>query len=139
ENKAISLGYPQLSKNGKITGIATHMPETVMLIRTFLKNESEYRILSGVAHCYLWATWQVGFHIIEVEDEQGEKFKAIEKRINPEMIFFGVILAVPTLSKIIWTKGKLFGWNIQEIEDLLSQTFDTFRFNNKMRFWIQSN
>jgi hypothetical protein len=139
ENKAISLGYPQLLKNGKITGIATRMPETVMLIRKILKNESEYRMLSGVAHCYLWATKQVGFQIIEAEDEQGKKYKALEKHINPEMIFFGNILAVPTLSKVIWAKGKLFGWDIQEIEDLLNQTYYTFRFNSKMRFWIQSN
>ncbi len=137
EDKAISLGYPKLHKNGKRTGIALHMPETVMLIKTILNREPEYRMLSGVAHSYMWSTRQVGFHIIEVEDEQGKKFKALEKHLNPETILFGVNLVIPLLSKVFWTKGKLFGWDIQEIEDLLKKTFDTFRFNNHLRFWNQ--
>lgn len=136
ETNAISLGYPKLSKNGKITGIGTHMPEVVALIRSTLNKESEYRMLSGVAHSYLWATRQVGFQIIEATDDQGQNFKALEKHAHPEMIVFGSNLALPTFAKVFWTMGKLLGWDMQEIEELLNQTFDKFRFNKNLRFWI---
>jgi hypothetical protein len=138
ENKAISLGYPQLSKNGKITGIATHMPEIVRLIRLTLNSESEYRMLSGVAHCYLWATRQVGFQIVEVMDDRRQIIKALEKHAHPEMIVFGINLAIPTFAKVFWEMGKLLGWDIQEISELLDQTFNSIGFNMNQRFWNQS-
>jgi hypothetical protein len=138
ENKAIALGYPQLSKNGKMTGIVTHMPETVGLVKLILDRESEYRLLSSVAHSYLWATRQVGFKLIEATDANGQTIKAVEKHIHPEMILFGINLAVPTFARVFWTIGKLYGWDMQEVEGLLNQVFDEIGFKSNVRFWRQS-
>lgn len=135
EKEAISLGYLPLAKNGKINGIATYMPETIGLIKKTLDKESEYRMLSGVAHCYLWASRQVGFKVIEVKDEFGHTFKALEKHVHPEMIVFGINLAVPTFAKVFWTMGKVFGWDIHAIESILSNTYDAIGFNDNLRFW----
>ncbi len=137
ENKAIALGYPQLSKNGKITGIATHMPETIGLVKLILNNESEYRLLSSVAHSYLWATRQVGFKIIEATDTNGQKIKAVKKHVHPQMVLFGINLAIPTFARVFWTIGKLYGWNMQEVEELLDRVFDEIGFKSSVRFWRQ--
>lgn len=137
EKRAISLGYPQLTKNGKITGIATHMPEVVGLVKITLDKETEYRLLSGVAHSYLWASRQVGFQVVEGMEVKGHKLKAVEKHFHPEMFMFGVSLAIPTLARVFWTIGKQYGWDMQEIEGLLNHTFDELRFNNNLRFWRQ--
>ncbi len=137
ENKAIALGYPQLSKNGKLTGIATHMPETVGLVKIVLNMESEYRLLSSVAHSYLWATRQVGFKLVETTDVNGQKIKAVEKHLHPEMMLFGINLAIPTFARIFWTIGKYYGWDMQEVEGLLERVFDEIGFRSNVRFWRQ--
>jgi hypothetical protein len=137
EKLAISLGYSKLSKDEKITGIATQMPGVVTLVKTTLNRESEYRLLSGVAHSYLWATRQVGFKVIEIPDGRGQEIKVLEKHVHPEMIVFGINLAIPTFAKVFWTIGKLLGWDMNEVEALLSHTFDEAGFNNYLRFWHQ--
>jgi hypothetical protein len=135
--RAISWGYQPLSKNGKMTGIATHMPTTVDLIKKTLDKEMEYRMLSGIAHAFIWATSIIGFRKVEVTNAQGQKIKAFEKHNHPHMVIYGINMALPTLAKVLWVKGKLYGWDMQEIEGLLNQTFDKTGFNNNLRFWGQ--
>lgn len=138
EAEAIALGYQKLTKNGKPTGIAIHMPGTVELVKKTLDKESEYRLLSGIAHSYLWATQQVGFKLIEIPDAEGRKIKAFQKHLHPAMFLFGIILAIPTFARVLWVMGKLYGWDIKEIENVLNQTFDDLGLNDNLRFWRQS-
>jgi hypothetical protein len=138
EAEAIDLGYPKYpSKSGIATGIAIRVPGIVDLIKMTLDKEAEYRLLSGVAHSYLWATRQIGFQVIDVTDADGLKFKAVKKHAHPDAILFGITLAVPTYAKVFWVVGKQYGWDMQEIEGLLNQIFDDIGFPGNFRFWCQ--
>ena len=133
---ALSLGYPRLvDKNGKISGIAKQMPPITELIRTTLDRESEYRLLSGVVHGHHWAVHQMGFKVIEVPDPGGDFEKALEKHVHPEVVLFGASIAVTSFSKLNWNLWQLFGWNLQELEDLFSATFDKLGYSKSLRFW----
>lgn len=138
EAEALDLGYPKLTdKNGNMLGLATHMPPTVELIKMTLDRERDYRLLSGIAHSYLWATRQVGFQLHGFTNGKGLKAHILTKHAHPKMIIFGIILAVPTLTRVLWVMGKLLGWNMQEIEGLLVHTFDQLHLSEKVRFWNQ--
>lgn len=136
EQDALLLGYPKLiDKNGKISGIAKQMPTITKLIDTTLGRESEYRLLSGVAHGHHWAVHQMGFKVIEIQNAGGDFEKALEKYVNPEFVLFAASIAVTSFSKLNWNLWKLYGWNLQELEDLFSTTFGQLRYTRALQFW----
>jgi hypothetical protein len=136
ESEAVSLGYPKLvDKNGKINGIAKQMPAITELIGATLDRESEYRLLSGVAHGHHWAIQQMGFKVIEVPSAQGDFDKALEKHVDPKFVLFAASIAVTSFSKQIWSLWRLYGWNLEELEDLLNATFDRLHYSQRIRFW----
>ena len=136
ENDALSLGYPKvLDKRGRINGIAKQMPAITELIGTMLDRESEYRLLSGVAHGHHWAIQQTSFSVVEIPRANGLSEKALEKTVNPDFVLFAGSLAVTAFSKVNWNLWGLYGWNMKELEDLLDETFDQLRYSIKLRFW----
>jgi len=136
ENDALSLGYPRLvDRKGKINGIGKQMPTITELIGTMLGRESEYRLLSAVAHGHHWATQQTGFRVIDAPNADGSSEKALEKYVHPDFVLFAASLAVTSFSKVNWNLWRLYGWNVQELEDLLNTTFDQLRYSAKLRFW----
>ena len=136
ENDAISLGYPRLvDKKGKINGIGKQMPTITELIGTMLGRESEYRLLSAVAHGHHWATQQTGFRVIDTPNADGSSEKALEKYVHPDFVLFAASVAVTSFSKVNWNLWRLYGWNVKELEDLLNTTFDQLRYSAKLRFW----
>lgn len=136
ENDALSLGYSKLvDKKGKINGIAKQMPAITELIGATLDRESEYRLLSGVAHGHHWATQQTSFRVIESPNADGSSEKALEKYVNPDFVLFAASVAVTSFSKVNWNLWRLYGWNVTELEDLLESTFDQLRYNARLRFW----
>jgi hypothetical protein len=136
EQEATSLGYQQiLDKNGKTLGIGTRMPTITELIARTLDRESDYRLLSAVAHGHHWATVQVGFDVIEVTAKDGTAIKAIEKSVNPAFILYAAHLGVTSFSKVLWYMWQFFGWEQQEIQELLDSTYQQLGYNPKLRFW----
>lgn len=135
ENDAVSLGYPRLvDKKGKINGIAKQMPTITELIGATLDRESEYRMLSGVAHGHHWAIHQTGFKVIDVPGSGGSE-KALEKHVNPEFVLFAACVAVTSFAKLIWSLWRLYGWSLREIELLFEETFDELHYRANIRFW----
>ncbi len=136
EKDALSLGYPKLvDKTGNINGIAKQMPSITTLIGTTLDRESEYRLLSAVAHGHHWATQQTSFRVIDVPDARGNSEKALEKYVHADFVLFAGSVAVTSFSKVNWNLWRLYGWNLKELEDLLDTTFDQLRYSAKLRFW----
>ena len=136
ENDALSLGYPKLvDKKGKINGIAKQMPAITELIGATLDRESEYRLLSGVAHGHHWATQQTSFRVIDAPNAEGSSEKALEKYVHADFVLFAASVAVTSFSKLNWNLWRLYGWNLSELEDLLDLTFDQLRYSAKLRFW----
>jgi hypothetical protein len=136
EQDAALLGYPRLlKKNGEINGIAQHMPNITELIGTTLDRETEYRLLSGVAHGHHWAIQQVGFREIEVKDSQGQAMKALEKHPHPNFILYVAHVAVTSFARVLWYLWLLYGWDLKEVEQLLDKTYDGLRYRSELRFW----
>lgn len=135
ENDAVSLGYPKLiDKKGKINGIAKQMPTITELIGATLDRESEYRMLSGVAHGHHWAIHQTGFKVIDAPGSGGSE-KALEKHVNPEFVLFAACVAVTSFAKLNWNLWRLYGWNLNELKLLLEKTFDELHYSANIRFW----
>jgi hypothetical protein len=135
ENDAVSLGYPKLiDKKGKTNGIAKQMPTITELINTTLDRESEYRMLSGVAHGHHWAIHQTGFKVIDAPGSGGSE-KALEKSVNPDFVLFAACVAVTSFAKLNWNLWRLYGWNLNELETLLEKTFDELHYTAAIRFW----
>lgn len=136
EKDALSLGYPKLvDKKGNMNGIAKHMPSITSLIGATLDRESEYRLLSAVAHGHHWATQQTSFRVVDVPDARGNSEKALEKYVHPDFVLFAGSIAVTAFSKVNWNLWRLYGWNLKELEELLDVTFDQLRYSAKLRFW----
>ena len=103
EQHAISLGYPQvLNKKGDIDGIGERMPNFTDLIGLTLNQESGYRLLSGVAHGHHWAIQQIGFRVIDIQDQHGQPMKVLEKHLPPSFVLYVANIAVTSFAKVIW-------------------------------------
>ena len=136
EQDAVLLGYPRLlDKQGKIIGIALHMPSIIELIRTTIHQEGEYRLLSGIAHGHHWATRQFGFNVIDVKNSDGLEIKALEKYLHPEIVLFATNLAVLSFTKVLWYLWLLYGWDRGEIVQFLDQIFEQLHYKTELRFW----
>ena len=136
EQDAVLLGYPRLlNKNGAINGIAQHMPGITELIGATLNLESEYRLLSGVAHGHHWAIQQIGFQSVKVKNADGQDIDALEKYLHPNVALYLALKAVLSFAQVIWYLWRLYGWNLKEAESLLNTTCDRLRMRSELRFW----
>jgi len=134
--KAKLLGYSEiLDKKGNISAIGQHMPSIVELIELTLNGEKDYRILSAVAHGQHWAMFQIGFRVIEVKQPDGSTTKTLEKSLNSELVFYLISIAFPAFAKALWHLWQLYGWDLQEIKNLLDSTANELNYNLKLRFW----
>lgn len=136
EQDAVSLGYPRLlKKSGAINGIAQHMPGITELIGTTLDLETEYRLLSGVAHGHHWAIQQLGFQGVEAQGAGGQAIKALEKYVHPNVALYLGLIATSSFARVIWSLWRLYGWELKEVEHLLDTTFDRLHARAEIRFW----
>lgn len=135
EQDAISLGYPRLlNENGNIKAIAMPMPNITELIGMTLNREGEYRLLSGVAHGHHWAVSQVGFRVSE-ENIGGQLVKIIKKHLHPEVVLFATDIAVSAFATVLWRLWRLYGWEEEEIKNLLDKIYDQMHYKTEIRFW----
>jgi hypothetical protein len=136
EQDAVSLGYHRLlTKSGAINGIAQHMPGITGLIGTTLDLETEYRLLSGVAHGHHWAIQQLGFQDVEAQGAGRQAIKALEKYVHPNVAMYLGLIAAGAFGKVIWYLWRLYGWDLREVENLLDTTYDRLRVRVRLRFW----
>ena len=135
EQDAILLGYaPVLNKKGEIDGIAQSMPSIIDLIRRTLNREGEYRLLSGIAHGHHWAIGKMGFRVCEEEYEDNNDL-TYEKYLHPEIVLFATDIAVSAFANVLWYLWQLYGWNEEEIKNLLNKIYDQLHYKKKQRFW----
>jgi len=136
EQDALSLGYPRvLNKLNKIDGIAIRLPSITELIGITLDRETDYRLLSAIAHGHHWAIQQVGFKQIDVTDDKGQVTTALEKHVHPNFVIYAGHIAVTSFARVLWYLWRLHGWNLKEIADLLDGTYKKLHYNPELRFW----
>jgi hypothetical protein len=136
EQSAVVIGYPRLlDKNGEINGIAMYMPTIVDLIRITLDQEAGYRLLSAVAHGHHWATAKIGYRVAEIENSKDKDIGAFEKYLYPESALYLGKLAITSFAKVLWDLWRQFGWNLDEMRNILEQTRD--QLNNKPELHLE--
>jgi hypothetical protein len=134
EQDATSLGYPRiLDKKGKINGIAKHMPSIVDLIDRTLGYESEYRLLSAIAHGHHWAIMELGFQKENIDIRNGPN--SLVKHLHPVVVEFCSKIAVSAYSKVLWSFWRVYGYDMDEIELFLDQVYQSLGYVKSFRFW----
>jgi hypothetical protein len=137
DDSAFALGYSRLrNSKGSITGIGQSMPSITSLIGITLDRETEYRLLSGVAHGHHWATHQLGFREITTIDATGKEVIALEKVLHANVALYLGLIGVTSFTKLTWELWQLFGWNTKELVELFDSTFDNIGLNDNYRFWL---
>jgi len=141
ELDAINLGYPRVlnKKSGDIEGIGQKMPGITELIGITLNRESNYRLLSAIAHGHHWATHQIGFRIIDFKDSNGNDQIGLEKHVEPVFVIYAGNIAMTSFAQVLWYIWNLYGWNEHEIRALLDITFDKLKYTQERRLWSTSN
>ena len=141
ELDAINLGYPRVlnKKSGDIEGIGQKMPGITKLIGITLNRESNYRLLSAIAHGHHWATHQIGFRIIDFADSNGISQIGLEKHVEPVFVLYAGNIAMTSFAQVLWYIWRLYAWNEQEIKALLDTTFDKLKYTQERRLWSPSN
>lgn len=135
EQDAMKLGYKQLrDKRNRISGVGQPMPSTTSLIRDVLDHETEYRILSGVAHGHHWLMHQVGFEVFEIDTLRASG-PFIRKVLRPEMVLWIGLIAVRNCNFVLCNLWLLFGWDWDELTDVLDTTGDHIGLTEPLRIW----
>jgi len=136
EQEALKLGYqPVLDNKGNLDGICQRMPPITGLIGITLDKEVEYRLLSAIAHGHHWATNQVGFRVTGYSDSKGNIQTGLEKHIDPKLIFYATSIAITAFAQVLWYIWLLYGWDEEEIINVLNDTFDELFLTNENRIW----
>ena len=132
EQLALSLGYATVvTGNGKRNGISQVMPSITKIIGDMLDNESDYRLLSAMAHCHPWAVHQLGFRVMR--DDKTEAM--LEKHIEPASIGFMCVLAITAFTKALWHMCQYFGWQTDRLKTMLNENYDKFGIVTDLRCW----
>ncbi len=125
-NEAKGLGYTvRQDDKGVARGIDPQFPNFVNLVKDLLKDETFYRIASGVAHGYDYATTQIGYVIEnansvqsavavgnEVAARKTGNFKAVAVLCSTALQGF----AVPIRSMI-----QFYGWDMNRFAHIMQQ------------------
>jgi len=115
------------------------MPGITELIRITINREENYRLLSAIAHGHHWATHQIGFRIVPIENPKGIAQKGLVKHVEPSFVLYAGNIALTSFAQVLWYIWCLYGWNKQEIESVLDTTFDKLKYTQERRLWHLSN
>lgn len=129
---ATQLGFkPLRDDRDKRTGVAQVLPSITSLTGQQLGEETTYRLLSAVAHGHFWAASQLGFRRA---DSSGAPF--LEKHLTPTGVAYLCVKAAVAMTKPIWFKSRLFGWDVAAFSVILDSTYGRFpRHVGVVRFW----
>lgn len=137
---ALSQGFQELRGQGKRTGIGRIMPSSTEIIRDTMDEEATYRLLSAIIHGHQWALHHLSFRSVNSEDlaiDENEIFvgPVFEKYLSVEMISFLCQEVFICLARPIWYKYQLFGWNRDQLKEILDQASNVIKAEDKLQFW----
>ncbi len=107
EAKALAQGFGCVTNNkGERIGIAERMPSNTEIVRNVLDQETNYRLLSAIAHAHHWALQELSFQVIR---EEGDIF--LVKSIDPICMAYFCTIAVKAFLKPVCSFAQLSGWD----------------------------
>ena len=134
EAKADHLGFTQLRKNEKRTGVAQHYPTMTDLCQTMLGAKLQYKLLCAIAHSQPWALQQVGFHIREqTTGDRPRLLPLVEPK--PATLAWTCQIVAQWSTQAIWFQWRYLGGNLQRLERAFEDGFDAMRLDQQSRFW----
>lgn len=146
ERVAVGLGFPRLEDSKRRrTGIGQPKTTIVEIIRQTLNEEALYRALSGMVHAHAWALLQLGFRQTHAEPsqfieqvEEKATVAAIQKYLEPAAAAALCRDVTVFFAKAVWYKCQLFGWNLDDLANILEEASDSFAIREGQRFWRTS-
>jgi hypothetical protein len=138
EKDALALGFaPVVNGKGKRIGVGEKMPSTTDLIKTVLNEETNYRMLSGVAHGHHWAIRELCYVASVENDEQigGTFTKAFKKIISVDKVALLTLCGLKAFIRALWNQCRYFGWNSLQFEEVFENVADRLEMTNPGRFW----
>jgi hypothetical protein len=133
ERQALALGFaPMVDGKGRRYGIGQQWPGITMLIGQVLgsKRKENYRLLSAIAHGHHWAIHQVGYQI-----DRTSGAPVGTKHVHPDAVAWSAIVAAGAMADGLGSLWKLYGWDWNELVNLLEETYDMGGYGNQARTW----
>lgn len=117
EKIAVELGIAQVvqKKGNKQVVFSKPMPTITEVITEIADEQVNYRLLSAMVHGHFWALQPLSFgNVVESRNIfDGVKGKYVEKQLDYTAISYLCVTSVNSLSRSIFMKFQLFGWNLQ--------------------------
>jgi len=141
EQIALNLGYDKIiSKKNNRIGIAIQMPTFTEIARNTLNAEGVYRYLSAISHAHFWAISQVGLQEVD-EKEAGINTLPNTRIMEKGLLVTSVIglcqSSIIFLSKPIWQKSCLFGWDLDQLNKILEEVFSLMSIDKSLHEWTK--
>lgn len=140
EELAKSLGFDRIvDRNGRLAGVAYRMPSATDLIQSELNQESQYRLLSAVAHGHAWAITELGY---EPDPEVGAEMldgripvQAMRKKAFVDGLAYLCLTGSEALARPVVSQHAYLGLDMQPLEALLDKCYDELGVVESQRFW----
>lgn len=148
EKNALSLGFLHIrDKHQKRIGIGMVMPSVTEIVDQALSKQGIYRLLSAAAHAHFWALNNLSFKpvlnngiALTFKAASGVQVHPVQKGLHSMNIRGISAEVVSSLAKIVWTKFKIYGWDLQGIIGVLEITYDKIGVKKvDTRFWRKGN
>ena len=125
-NEAKELGYTvRQDDKGVVRGIDPQFPSFVTLVKDLVNDDTFYRIASGVAHGYDYATTGIGYVIENVNSAQFALAVGNEVRAKKTGNFKTVVVlcntAVQGFIVPIRSMVQFYGWDINRLARIMQQ------------------
>lgn len=131
DQKSLGFGFPRLrDKAGKRNGAGMRMPTDTKLITEYLDAESDYRLLSAIAHGHQWAISQLGFRRVTGADfvtAAGVKVTHLEKHLSASLVGYLALTATEAFGKACTEYFRYVGFDVAAVESLVTDTVANLR------------
>lgn len=143
EKEAVSLGYARVAnRQRQRTGIGMVMPSNTAVIQQVFGEETQYRILSGMAHSLPYATTKLACRPAGSESELPENqspfhdnMVAMEQHMSGASLGMLCHWVLFAMAKAVWFYATLYGFNQSELTNVLDETTRRLIKQPERRFW----
>ena len=137
ENDAVAIGLDAVRGGGKRVSIGERVLGATEMISLMLDDEVAYRLLSGVEHGHGYALKSVGLAREDSGDTMIGDIKALafRKELTDGKIAYLAARVIKAMAVPAWNMCRYFGWNRNEMEEVLEDVADGVKWKEEQRFW----
>jgi hypothetical protein len=133
EKAAVTFGVAiQTKTSGKTRSIGAPVPYATDCVKETLGEDKWYKLCCAMVHGQTWAYTQLGF----IRQSSGSETR-MEKGLDAHAAALMLLIASRALSKVVWTRARLCGYDTNMLERLLTESFDEVGLSPNQRFWLR--